>query len=136
MICLPTYFNFMEDSAKAKKNIRFCYLSSIYFYEHIQKRHPEMSISMIRKILRVPDQVYSPFQRSKDLYFEKTIDEKTYRVVTNITVKKIRGSGNRKRKRAIRIICTAYQVKKNWYESKKRNTVIFDRKFWDDSEKF
>jgi hypothetical protein len=48
---------------------------------HIKVRHPEMTLTLIAKILSDPDSVFKPSKSSKEFYYQKTVGGAEYRVI-------------------------------------------------------
>ncbi len=56
-------------------------LSTKNFHLHIKKRHPEMSIELIKNILMSPDGIYQQGLHSKTSYYHAEVDGVFYRAV-------------------------------------------------------
>lgn len=68
------------------------------YKNHINVKHPEMSVKKIEEILKCPDYVYKLSKRSSVYYYEKNFEDDTYRVVIE------------KYKKHVKEIVTAYKV--------------------------
>lgn len=68
------------------------------YKRHISVRHKEMTLEIIEEVLVDPDFVYKPSKNSQDFYYEKNINDKTYRVILG------------KYSNGVKNVITAYEV--------------------------
>lgn len=73
-------------------------LYNINYRNHIKIKHPEMTIRKIVRVLEEPDFIYKSSKRSKTFYYEKLMEDCTYRVVITSC------------KKHVKSVITAYRV--------------------------
>lgn len=102
------------------------------FKRHISFKHKEVTLEVIEKVLTDPDFVYKPSKRSEDFYYEKTIDNRIFRVVVG------------RYRKGVKNVITAYEYEsKEYYSPKhvicsydKRDAIEYKKRKRDDSKYF
>ena len=93
-------------------------LTKEQYAEHIQKKHPEITLEIIENTLKNPDIVTKKSRSKKEHFYQKKID-KTYFFVVVSFYKNIKN---------IRFILTAYSVNSNEYLKDKNIYYVYKRK--------
>lgn len=88
------------------------------YTEHIQKKHPEITLEIIEDTLKTPDIVTKKSRSKKEHFYQKKIDNTYFFVVVSF-YKNIKN---------IRFILTAYSVKNNEYLKDKNIYYVYKRK--------
>lgn len=86
-----------EYTAKLHKKIL---LEKKQFNEHIQKKHPEVTLEIIKEVLKNPDLVTKQSNSKKEHFYQKIIENKNYFVVVS----------NDRNIKNLRFILTAFSV--------------------------
>ena len=93
-------------------------LTKEQYAEHIQKKHPEITLEIIENTLKNPDIVTKKSRSKKEHFYQKKIDNINFFVVVSFykSIKKIR------------FILTAYSVNSNEYLKDKNIYYVYKRK--------
>ena len=93
-------------------------LTKEQYAEHIQKKHPEITLEIIENTLKNPDIVTKKSRSKKEHFYQKKIDNINFFVVVSFykSIKKIR------------FILTAYSVNNNEYLKDKNIYYVYKRK--------
>ena len=93
-------------------------LTKEQYAEHIQKKHPEITLEIIENTLKNPDIVTKKSRSKKEHFYQKKIDNIHFFVVVSF-YKNIKN---------IRFILTAYSVNSNEYLKDKNIYYVYKRK--------
>ena len=93
-------------------------LTKEQYAEHIQKKHPEITLEIIENTLKNPDIVTKKSRSKKEHFYQKKIDNINFFVVVSF-YKNIKN---------IRFILTAYSVNNNEYLKDKNIYYVYKRK--------
>ena len=93
-------------------------LTKEQYTEHIQKKHPEITLEIIENTLNTPDIVTKKSRSKKEHFYQKKIDN-TYFFVVVTFYKNIKN---------VRFILTAYSVSSNEYLKDKNIYYVYKRK--------
>ena len=93
-------------------------LTKEQYAEHIQKKHPEITLEIIENTLKNPDIVTKKSRSKKEHFYQKKIDNIHFFVVVSF-YKNIKN---------IRFILTAYSVNNNEYLKDKNIYYVYKRK--------
>ena len=93
-------------------------LTKEQYAEHIQKKHPEITLEIIENTLKSPDIVTKKSRSKKEHFYQKKIDNVNFFVVVSF-YKNIKN---------IRFILTAYSVNSNKYLKDKNIYYVYKRK--------
>ena len=93
-------------------------LTKEQYAEHIQKKHPEITLEIIENTLKNPDIVTKKSRSKKEHFYQKKIDNINFFVVVSF-YKNIKN---------IRFILTAYSVNSNEYLKDKNIYYVYKRK--------
>ena len=93
-------------------------LTKEQYAEHIQKKHPEITLEIIEHTLENPDIVTKKSRSKKEHFYQKKIDNTYFFVVVSF-YKNIKN---------IRFILTAYSVNSNEYLKDKNIYYVYKRK--------
>lgn len=85
------------------------------FKKHINFKHKEVTLEIIEEVLKDPDYVYKPSKRSEDFYYEKDINEKTFRVIVG------------KYRTGVKNVITAYEYENKEAYSPKHVICSYDK---------
>ena len=92
-------------------------LTKEQYTEHIQKKHPEITLEIIENTLKTPDIVTKKSKSKKEHFYQKKIDKIYFFVVVSF-YKNIKN---------IRFILTAYSVKSSEYLKDKNIYYVYKR---------
>ena len=93
-------------------------LTKEQYAEHIQKKHPEITLEIIENTLKNPDIVTKKSRSKKEHFYQKKIDNINFFVVVSLY----------KNIKKIRFILTAYSVNNNEYLKDKNIYYVYKRK--------
>ena len=93
-------------------------LTKEQYAEHIQKKHPEITLEIIENTLKNPDIVTKKSRSKKEHFYQKNIDNINFFVVVYFY----------KNIKKIRFILTAYSVNNNEYLKDKNIYYVYKRK--------
>ena len=93
-------------------------LTKEQYTEHIQKKHPEITLEIIENTLNTPDIVTKKSRSKKEHFYQKKIDNTYFFVVVSF-YKNIKN---------VRFILTAYSVSSNEYLKDKNIYYVYKRK--------
>ena len=93
-------------------------LTKEQYAEHIQKKHPEITLEIIENTLENPDIVTKKSRSKKEHFYQKKIDNIHFFVVVSF-YKNIKN---------LRFILTAYSVNSNEYLKDKNIYYVYKRK--------